>query len=71
METIVKIKNSVAGKKLIAHLKSLEYVKVLGDSDDFLDVKLLHQKVKQAEKSKSVSFEDAIRLSETWKTKRG
>jgi hypothetical protein len=71
METLIKIKDSQEGKKLIAHLKSLEYVKVMGDADGFVDVKELKQKVKNAEKSKSLTMEESIHRSEAWKTKHG
>ena len=63
METIVKISHSKEGKQLLNYIKSLEFVKVLGKSDDFVDVKALKQKVKTAEKSASLSFEEAVSKS--------
>ena len=69
METIIKIKNSAEGKKLIAHLQSLSYVKVLGDSSNLVDVKELKSKVKKAESSKSLTLEEAITRSAAWKSK--
>jgi tRNA A37 threonylcarbamoyladenosine synthetase subunit TsaC/SUA5/YrdC len=69
METIIKIKNSAEGKKLIAHLQSLSYVKVLGDSSNLVDVKELKSKVKKAESSKSLTLEEAIARSAAWKSK--
>jgi hypothetical protein len=69
METIIKIKDSAEGKKLIAHLQSLSYVKVLGNSTDLIDVKELKSKVKRAEKSKPLSMEEAISRSAAWKSK--
>ncbi len=67
MDTIIKVKNSAQGKKLIAHLQSLSYVKVLGDSSKFIDANELKAKVKKAEKSGSLTFDEAVRKSEAWK----
>ena len=67
METIIKIKDSVKGKKLIAHLKSLDYVKVLGNASNFVAADELREKVKKAEKSKALTLEEAERRSEGWK----
>lgn len=69
METIIKVKDSVEGRKLIAHLQSLSYVKVLGDSTNLIDVKELKSKVKKAESSKSLTLEEAISKSAAWKSK--
>jgi hypothetical protein len=69
METIVKISHSKEGKQLLNYIKSLEFVKVLGKSNDFVDVKALKQKVKTAEKSASLSFEEAVSKSEKWKSR--
>lgn len=66
---MVKIKQSGEGKKLISYLKSLSFVEVLGDSDDFVDVKDLKKKVKKAEKSKSLSLDESIRRSAAWKSR--
>lgn len=69
METVVKIKDTVDGKKLLAHLRSLNYVRVLGRADDFFSVKDIKMNLKMAEKSQSLSLSEAIRQSEAWKNK--
>ena len=69
METIVKIKDTVDGKKLLAHLRSLNYVRVLGRADDFFSLKDIKKNLKKAEKSQSLSLSEAIRQSEGWKNK--
>ena len=69
METMVKIENSKAGKKLLAYLKSLEYVKVIGEADNFIALTDLQKKIKAAEKSKSLTLQEAKTRSAEWKTK--
>ena len=69
METIIKVKDSAEGRKLIAHLQSLSYVQVLGDSANLMDVKELRNKVKKAEKSKSLTLDEAMSRSAAWKSK--
>lgn len=69
METLVKIKNTAEGKSLLAFIKSLNYAHVLGDSNDYINITELKEKVKQAEKSPSVSLDKAISESEKWKIK--
>ena len=69
MDTLVKIPSTTEGKKLLAYLKSLSFVKVVGDSDSYINVDELKEKVKKAEKSKSLSLEEAIQKSSTWKSK--
>ena len=69
METVVKIKDTAEGKKLIAHLQSLSYVKVLGSTENLIDVGELTAKVKRAEKSKSLTLSEAITRSSAWKSK--
>ena len=69
METIIKVKDSAEGRKLIAHLQSLSYVKVLGNSGNLIDINELKSKVKKAEKSRSLTLEEAISRSESWKGK--
>lgn len=68
MDTLVKISNTTEGKKLLAYLKSLAFVKVVGDSDSFINVDELKAKVKQAEKSKSLNIEEAMLKSSMWKS---
>lgn len=69
METVVKIKNTADGKKLLTYLKSLSYVQVLGGADEFVSVSDLKRKIKKAEKSRSLSLDEAIQQSEGWKNK--
>ena len=69
METIIKVKDSAEVRKLIAHLQSLSYVKVLGNSGNLIDINELKSKVKKAEKSRSLTLEEAISRSESWKGK--
>lgn len=69
METLIKIQGTQEGKKLIAYLRSLNFVEVMGDSASFIDTNELKKKVKRAEKSKSLTLEEAMQKSEAWKGK--
>lgn len=69
MDTLVKIPGTTEGKRLLTYLKSLSFVKVVGNSESFINVAELKEKVKKAEKSKSLSIEDAMQKSSTWKNK--
>jgi hypothetical protein len=69
METIIKVKDSTEGRKLIAHLQSLAYVKVLGDSNNLIDMNEVKNKVKKSEKSRSFTLDEAIKRSAAWKGK--
>lgn len=69
MDTLVKIPNTTEGKKLLTYLKSLAFVKVVGDSDGFINVEELKEKVKKAEKSKPLTIDEAMQKSEGWKGK--
>jgi hypothetical protein len=69
METIVKINHSKEGRRLLAYIKQLEFVSVMGNSDEFVNVKELKQKIKKAEKSESLTIEEAASKSEKWKSR--
>jgi hypothetical protein len=69
METIIKVKDSAEGRRLIAHLQSLSYVKVLGDSTNLVDLRELKGKIKKAESSRSLTLDEAMRRSAAWKSK--
>ena len=69
METIVKISHSKEGKQLLSYIKSLNFVEVIGNTDDFINVKELKQKIKTAEKSSSLPMDEAMNKSEKWKSR--
>lgn len=64
MTYIFEIKETKESLPLIAHLKTLKYVK-----DVFFDYKALAKAVKAAEKGESISWAEFNREAQTWKSK--
>lgn len=60
METLVKIKNTPEGKKLLVLLKTMNYVEVLDKKHQTINVEDLKARVKRAEKSKFYSVEESM-----------
>jgi hypothetical protein len=67
METIVKIKNTSEGKKLLGLLKTMNYVEVLDSTFDTINVADLKARVKQAEKGKFYPVEVSMQRTAEWK----
>jgi hypothetical protein len=67
METIVKIKNTSEGKKLLGLLKTMKYVEVLDSNYQTINVSDLKSRVKRAEKGKFHSLEDSMQRTSAWK----
>lgn len=66
METIVKVKNTSEGKKLLGLLRTMKYVEVLDSSYETINVADLKARVKRAEKSKFYSLEDSMQRTVAW-----
>ncbi len=67
MDTIVKIKNTTEGKKLLGLLKTMAYVEVLDKSYETINVDDLKKRVKRAEKGKFYSLEESMQRTAKWK----
>ena len=67
METIVKIKNTSEGKKLLGLLKTMKYVEVLDSKYQTINVTDLKARVKRAEKGKFYSLEESMQRTAEWK----
>ncbi|MCW5908159.1 MAG: hypothetical protein KIS94_09890 [Chitinophagales bacterium] len=67
METIVKVKNTSEGKKLLGLLRTMNYVEVLDSNYETINVADLKARVKRAEKGKFYSFEDSMQRTAAWK----
>ena len=67
METIVKVKNTSEGKKLLGLLKTMDYVEVLDNNYQTINVADLKARVKRAEKGKFYSVEDSMQRTAEWK----
>lgn len=68
METLVRIKNTSEGKKLLGLLKTMNYVEVLNQNQQLIDVSDLKARVKQAEKGKFYSVEESMQRTNRWKS---
>lgn len=65
-----KIKETAKSKSLIAHLQTLSYVEhVEDDSRRVLTDAEMAAKVKKAEKSKEIPFDEFVKITATWKDK--
>ncbi len=67
METLVKIKNTREGKKLVELLKTMNYVEVLSNRQQIVDIDDLRLRVKRAEKGKFYSIEESMQRTNKWK----
>ena len=67
METLVRIKNTSEGKKLLGLLKTMNYVEVLNQNQQLIDVSDLKARVKQAEKGKFYPVEVSMQRTAEWK----
>jgi hypothetical protein len=67
METLVKIKNTNEGKKLLGLLKTMNYVEVLNGNQQLIDVADLKARIKRAEKGKFYSVEESMQRTNRWK----
>jgi hypothetical protein len=67
METIVKVKNTTEGKKLLDLLKTMKYVEVLDKGHTVIDVSDLRNRVKRAEKGKFYSLEESMKRTAKWR----
>ena len=67
METIVKIRNTSEGKKLLGLLKTMKYVEVLDGKYQTINVSDLKARVKRAEKGKFYSVEESMQRTAEWK----
>jgi hypothetical protein len=67
METIVKVKNTSEGKKLLGLLKTMKYVEVLDSKYQAINVTDLKARVKRAKKGKFYSVEESMQRTAEWK----
>jgi hypothetical protein len=67
METIVKVKNTTEGKKLLGLLRTMKYVEVLDSKYEAINITDLKARVKRAEKGKFHSLEDSMQRTAAWK----
>ena len=68
METIVKIKNTSEGKKLLGLLKTMSYVEVLNKNQQVVNVADLKTRVARAEKGKFYSIAESMQRTNRWKS---
>ncbi len=64
-----EIKETKETLPLIAHLKTLKYVKQKNESDFLLTEKEMAKAVKAAEKGKSIPWAEFKREAKTWKNR--
>ena len=69
MTYVVKIKENTKSKPLIDHLKTLDYVTIVQDEGVFSPAEF-RKMIRASEKSRSIPFEEAKRMSEKWKLKK-
>ena len=67
MDTLVRIKNTSAGKKLLDLLKTMSYVEVLSDNHRTINVDELKARIARAEKGKFYSIEESMQRTAQWK----
>ena len=64
----MEVKNTKEAQTLIAHLKTLKYLKLKEERKILTGAEIV-KAVKAAEKSKSIPLAEAIKRSEQWKNK--
>lgn len=64
-----EIKETKESQPLIAHLKTLDYVKQKLETENIISDKVMAKAVKTAEKSASIPWETFKKESKTWKNK--
>ena len=69
MTYVVKIKENTKSKPLIDHLKTLDYVTIVQDEEVFSPAEF-RKMIREAEKSKSYTIDEAKTRLEKWKKRK-